>query len=54
MAGKGKVDLAREQAKTAQFMGALAEQWALMPADRTRDMEAKAEARRIANRHHYG
>ena len=54
MAGKGKVDLAREQAKLGRFMNALAEQWALMPADRTRDMEAKAEARRIANRHHYG
>jgi len=51
---KGKVDLAREQAKVGRFMNALAEQWALMPVDRTRDMEAKAAARLAANRRHYG
>ena len=50
MAGKGKVDLAREQAKTAQFMGWLSNKWAFLPAAKAKQLEAQAEARRIANR----
>ena len=51
---KGKVDLAREQAKVGSFMDALANQWAFLPAAKTKQLETQAEARRIAHRQHYG
>jgi len=49
-----KADLAREGAKVGRFMSALSETWALMPAAKTRQLEAQAAARRNAHRSHYG